>query len=263
MDSMLSSKTLRVWWSMNEPMAHGIWWLNGLSSLIHPLRSSQYGSPNCRKRCYILACRKDIIDPLSFMAMCHFAEHIAPHAHQGSASLTDCHSVLSLIPDFGRVNVAAVDAGETIKAINRYDSWFVTQQWNIIIINYRLIIINYHLMIHDSWFHDMMIWFDHMIWMNDMSIWQYSDNISTVRTMESWFMNHSPVVNRCVFPSCRIASVWRSLRQSQSESLVWLSLYGLWLYALTTGWFNSFISSPLFSDSAAVCVFLLPSFSFS
>ncbi|CAL1143890.1 unnamed protein product, partial [Cladocopium goreaui] len=54
------------------------------------LRSSQYGSPNCRKRCYILACRKDIIDPLSFMAMCHFAEHIAPHAHQGSASLTDC-----------------------------------------------------------------------------------------------------------------------------------------------------------------------------
>ena len=64
------------------------------NTFAHNLRSSNFGSPNCRKRCYILAVRMDIIDNLSFQEMCHFVEVIAPQAHcEGPCSLSDCHLV--------------------------------------------------------------------------------------------------------------------------------------------------------------------------
>ena len=53
-------------------------------------RSAQFGSPNHRKRCYIVGCRSDIISRLDFMSMCHYIEHVAPQAHPNRVSLMEC-----------------------------------------------------------------------------------------------------------------------------------------------------------------------------
>ena len=57
------------------------------------LRSGQFGSPNFRKRCYILGCRMDVMSHLDFTAMVFYIEHVAPQAFSEDNernSLMDC-----------------------------------------------------------------------------------------------------------------------------------------------------------------------------
>ena len=48
-------------------------------------RSSHFGSPNYRKRCYIIGCRTDVVSNLDFSAMCAFIEHKTPSCHHRSS----------------------------------------------------------------------------------------------------------------------------------------------------------------------------------
>ena len=63
--------------------------LDWLSIVIKQLRSSHFGSPNHRKRCYIVGCRMDVTSVSQFEGLLHFIEKKCPGIHQ-QGSLLEC-----------------------------------------------------------------------------------------------------------------------------------------------------------------------------
>ena len=53
------------------------------------LRSKDFGSPNARKRCYMIGARVDVCNETIFEKMCEWIEHKCPSIHT-RMSLDDC-----------------------------------------------------------------------------------------------------------------------------------------------------------------------------
>lgn len=53
-------------------------------------RSSDFGSPNVRNRCYIVGVRQDVASSRHLDVLCAWACHQCPTIHTHRASLTEC-----------------------------------------------------------------------------------------------------------------------------------------------------------------------------
>ena len=67
---------------------------------IHQLRSAWFGSPESRKRCYILMVRKDLRSKDRVLALCDLIRNVLSHTFQTRSTLADVNLYVERVQEF-------------------------------------------------------------------------------------------------------------------------------------------------------------------